>query len=71
MSGVWKSQYQKKLRSADDAVSLVRSGDVIFMGEFAQNIEALDAALARRKEELTDIILETTTRTRPLKCGAC
>jgi butyryl-CoA:acetate CoA-transferase len=68
MSAKWKSQYQQKLRTADDAVSVVKSGDVIFMGEFAQNIEVLDAALARRKDELTDIILETTTRTRPLKC---
>ena len=68
MSAKWKSQYQQKLRTADDAVSVVKSGDVIFMGEFAQNIEVLDAALARRKGALTDIILETTTRTRPLKC---
>lgn len=68
MSAIWKTQYQQKLRSADDAVRVVQSGDVVFMGEFAQNIEALDAALAARKDELTDIILETTTRTRPLKC---
>ena len=68
MSGIWKRQYQEKLRSADEAVRMVKSGDVIFMGEFAQNIEALDAALAGRKDELSDIILETTTRTRPLKC---
>jgi butyryl-CoA:acetate CoA-transferase len=68
MSGFWNRQYQEKLQSADEAVRMVKSGDVIFMGEFAQNIEVLDAALARRKDELSDIILETTTRTRPLKC---
>lgn len=68
MASVWRSQYEQKLRSADEAVRVVKSGDTIFMGEFAQNIEALDAALALRKGELSDIILETTTRTRPLKC---
>jgi butyryl-CoA:acetate CoA-transferase len=68
MAGKWDQQYIQKLRSADEAVKSVKSGDVIFMGEFAQNIDALDAALAARKHELSDIILDTTTRTRPLKC---
>ena len=68
MSTIWESHYRQKLKSADEAAQVVKSGDVVFMGEFAQNIEALDAALARRKDELTDIILDTTTRTRPLKC---
>lgn len=60
--------YTKKLRSASDAVKIVESGNRIFMGEFVQNVEALDAALALRKNELENIILVTTTRTRPLKC---
>ena len=38
------------------------------MGEFAQNVEAVDAALALRSQELRDVILVTTTRARPLKC---
>jgi butyryl-CoA:acetate CoA-transferase len=68
MPGIWKSQYREKLRSAAEAVRVVKAGDFVFMGEFVQNVEALDAALAGRKDELSDIVLETTTRTRPLKC---
>lgn len=68
MASKWRAEYQQKLRSAEEAVRVVKSGDTVFMGEFAQNIEALDAALAARKDELNDIILNTTTRTRPLKC---
>lgn len=68
MSSSLHKQYQDKLRTADEAVKVVKPGDVIFMGEFVQNIEVLDEALSRRKNELNDIILVTTTRTRPLKC---
>lgn len=62
------SQYRQKLSSADEAARLVKSGDVVYIGEFAQNVEALDAALALRKDELKDVILVTTTRSKPLKC---
>ncbi len=64
----WQSMYEEKRVSAEQAAKVVKSGDRVFMGEFAQNIEALDAALASRKGELSDVIIETTTRTRPLKC---
>jgi len=63
-----QEQYRKKLCTAEQAAAIVRSGDTVFMGEFAQNVEAFDAALALRKRELRDVILTTTTRTRPLKC---
>jgi acyl-CoA hydrolase len=68
MSNVWSDKYREKLRSADEAVQCVKSGDVIFMGEFIQVVESLDEALAKRKDELKDVIIVTTTRTRPLKC---
>jgi len=68
MSSIWHSHYQKKLTSAENAVNAVTSGDIIFMGEFVQNVEALDEALAKRKQELSDIYLTTVTRTKPLKC---
>ena len=61
-------QYRQKLGSADQAAALVKSGDTLFMGEFAQNVEAVDAALALRKDELRDVILITTTRAKPLRC---
>ena len=60
--------YQKKLGTAAQAAALIQSGDKIFMGEFAQNVEAVDAALALRSAELRDVVLVTTTRARPLKC---
>ena len=63
-----QDQYLQKLGSADKAAGLINSGDVVFMGEFAQNVEAVDAALALRKNELKEVILITTTRAKPLKC---
>jgi acyl-CoA hydrolase len=36
------------------------------MGEFVQNVEAFDDALAKRQAELRDVVLLTTTRTRPM-----
>lgn len=63
-----QDHYRQKLATADQAAALVKSGDKVFMGEFAQNVEAVDAALALRKNELRDVILITTTRAKPLKC---
>ena len=63
-----QDQYQSKHRTAEQAAALVKSGDTVFMGEFAQNVEALDAALALRKHELRNVVLITTTRAKPLKC---
>lgn len=68
MSNHTQEQYREKLGTADQAAALVKSGDNIFMGEFAQNVEAVDAALALRKSELSEVILTTTTRAKPLKC---
>ena len=68
MSNIWSSQYQEKLKTADVAAKIVKPGDVIFMGEFVQNVEAMDNAIAARKNELKDIIIVTTTRAKPLKC---
>ena len=63
-----QDQYQQKVGTATQAAALVKSGDHVFMGEFVQNVEAVDAALALRKDELRDVILTTTTRVKPLKC---
>lgn len=60
--------YQQKLGTAEQAAALIQSGDAVFMGEFAQNVEAVDAALALRKNDLRDVTLITTTRAKPLKC---
>lgn len=60
--------YRQKLASPEKAAGLVESGDTVFLGEFVQGVEAVEAALALRKNELRDVILITTTRVRPLKC---
>jgi butyryl-CoA:acetate CoA-transferase len=60
--------YQQKLGSAEQAAALVKSGDKVFLGEFAQGSEAVEAALALRKDELQEVILITVTRPKPLKC---
>ncbi len=61
-------QYRQKLVSAGQAAAMVNSGDTVFLGEFVQGVEAVEAALALRKSELRDVILITTTRVKPLKC---
>ncbi|NVO06112.1 MAG: butyryl-CoA:acetate CoA-transferase [Rhodoferax sp.] len=63
-----QQQYLQKRCSAEQAAAVIQSGDTVFMGEFAQNVEAVDAALALRKSQLKDVILVTTTRAKPLKC---
>ncbi len=68
MSNIYEKQLSEKMRSAEEAVKVVKSGDSVFMGEFVQNVEALDEALSKRKSELKEVIIVTTTRTRPLKC---
>ena len=60
-----QAQYLEKLGTAAQAAALIQSGDKVFMGEFAQNVEAVDAALALRSQELRDVILVTSTRARP------
>lgn len=61
-------QYIEKRRTAEQAAAVVQSGHVVFLGEFAQGVEAFDTALALRAAELRDVQLLTTTRAKPLKC---
>ena len=51
----YTQEYQKKLRTAEDAVKVVQSGDWIDYGWAACTPEALDRALAARYEELWDV----------------
>lgn len=60
--------YRQKLASPDQAAALVKSGDKVFLGEFVQGVEAFEAALASRRNELNEVILITVTRVKPLKC---
>ncbi len=54
-------QYKSKLVTADQAVKVVKNGDNVQYGEFVMNPFVLDAALAKRAEELNDVKVRTTT----------
>ena len=54
-------QYRNKLVTAEEAVKAVKSGDNVQYGEFVMNPCILDAALAKRKDDLYDVTVRTTT----------
>lgn len=51
----YSEEYQKKLVSADEAVKIVQSGDWVDYGWCNGTPDVLDAALAKRTDELTDV----------------
>lgn len=51
----YSEEYQKKLVSADEAVKAVHSGDWVDYGWCNGTADALDQALAKRTDELTDV----------------
>ena len=57
----YMEEYQSKLVTADEAVKVVQSGDTVNYGEFIMNSALLDEALAKRKDELTNVNIITTT----------
>jgi len=57
----YSAEYQRKLTRVDEAMKVVKSGDIVNYGEFVMNSEYLDEALARRVNELENVIIRTTT----------
>ena len=60
-------EYQSKLRTADEAVQIVKSGDWV---DYMTNLafpELLDAALARRVAELTDVKIRGNLIFKPIR----
>jgi butyryl-CoA:acetate CoA-transferase len=53
-------EYKKKLTSADKAVQVIKSGDRVHYGLFNALVVDLDRALAKRTQELEDVIIMTT-----------
>ncbi len=53
----WVDDYKKKLTSAEDAVSVVKSGDRVYLSGNAATPYNLMRALAARKDELRDVEL--------------
>ena len=59
----WKEEYDQKLMTADEAVKLIQNGDNVYYPPFVMKVPELDAALARRKDELEDVKLVFATLT--------
>ncbi|MDR1160335.1 MAG: butyryl-CoA:acetate CoA-transferase, partial [Syntrophomonadaceae bacterium] len=57
----YEKEYKSKLKSADEAVKLVKSGDTVHYSEFAMASHVLDEALAKRKDELQDVIVRVVS----------
>jgi butyryl-CoA:acetate CoA-transferase len=56
----YKEEYNRKLTTADEAVKVIKSGDSVNYGEFMMNSHVLDAALAKRVDELNNVKIFTT-----------
>ncbi|MEA4926762.1 MAG: acetyl-CoA hydrolase/transferase C-terminal domain-containing protein [Syntrophomonadaceae bacterium] len=57
----YRAEYQRKLTPVDEAVKVVKSGDLVNYGEFVMTSAYLDAALAQRIPELQNVNIRTTT----------
>ncbi|MDD3270318.1 MAG: acetyl-CoA hydrolase/transferase C-terminal domain-containing protein [Syntrophomonadaceae bacterium] len=57
----YSAEYQRKLTPVDEAMKVVKSGDLVHYGEFVMSSSYLDAALAKRVEELENVNIRTTT----------
>ncbi len=57
----WMDEYKSKLVPVDEAMKVVKSGDLVHYGEFVMASHVLDAALAKRKDELEAVTIRTVT----------
>jgi len=57
-------EYKKKLITADDAAAMVRPGDRLHFGLGCGSIVDIDAALAKRADELQDVLVVSTVAIR-------
>lgn len=62
-----QEEYKQKLVTADEAVKVVQSGDYLHLGLFCGVVVDLEAALAKRANELEDITICTTMWSYPEK----
>ena len=62
----FSQEYQSKLKTADEAVKVVQSGDWVDYGWCTGTPDALDRALARRTDELRDVKVRGGILLKPL-----
>ncbi len=55
----WKDEYKRKLISAADAASLIKSNEHIFSAGFGGDPETLLTAIAERKNELSNVMISS------------
>jgi len=68
---IW-DQYRNKLRTADEAVKVVKSGDWVYYSHFVMTPVTLDAALAKRVGDgLTDVNISVSSGMHPVQTAAC
>lgn len=68
--GIWE-QYRSKLRTPEEAVKVVKSGDWV---DYTSNLgfpALLDAALAKRRDELTDVKIRGNLLFGPIRTVEC
>lgn len=58
----YASMYQSKMRSPEQAVNVIKSGDWVDYGSFTGQTVLLDTALAARKDELRDVKIRAVCR---------
>lgn len=63
---MYKEEYKQKLRTSEEAVKVVKSGDWIDYGFFNAQPKALDKALAKRKDELFEVHIRSGISLPPL-----
>ena len=61
-------EYEKKFLSCDEAAGLVKSGDWVDFCQVGAFPKGMDEALARRKDELTDIKIRNAITLSPVAC---
>ena len=66
MSNEYTRMYREKLRSADEAMQCVKSGNYVDYGFFNGKPVACDRALAARREELSDVIITSAVTLPPV-----
>ncbi|MBP3731598.1 MAG: butyryl-CoA:acetate CoA-transferase, partial [Mailhella sp.] len=71
MTGRFYNEYRQKLRTPDQAVQLVKSGDWVSYGTIGTFPTLLDAALARRRDELHDVKVRGNLAFGPVMVAEC
>ena len=65
--GKYEEEYNKKLRTPEEAVQIVKNGDWVDYSQACSFPEALDAALANRREELHDVKIRNAISMKPIQ----